>query len=173
METDCQCEGVVLADIILVKYKVRKWKKSRLQWVDQQASGQSRCHLPRDTFPIYVMKFDTNRSLCLPLFPTQTAIQQHCSHHCRTQTTVSHPGGCGRAWDNQEGSATDAVLRHQSAHWDRLQKTCFSTVYRGPECYFWWRKKYQVQHLPDVKTLMQRVWRLCLQNCTLHRTNIM
>lgn len=91
-------------------------EKGRLQWVDQQASGQSLHHLPRDKYPVYLMKFDTNRSLCLPLFPAQTAIQ-HTVH-----ITIRHKGEpvikegvAGPGTTRREVPLTLSVVIHHSS----------------------------------------------------------
>lgn len=51
----------------------------------------------------------------------------HRPHHRQTQTTVSRREGCGGAWDNQEGNATDASS-HQSSHWDQKYSFFFNSL---------------------------------------------
>lgn len=73
--TDHLREGVVLAGIINVKRWHGKWKKSDSSGCSNKPETDLLCHLPRDVFPVHLMEFDTNRPLCLSLFPAQTAIQ--------------------------------------------------------------------------------------------------
>lgn len=76
--------------------------KGRLQWEYQQAGGRTLCHLPEDAFPVCLMKFDTNKSLCFPLFPAQRPVQHTvciCTRHKGWPDTgegVAGPGTSGR-----------------------------------------------------------------------------
>lgn len=91
-------------------------EKGQLAVVDLRAIS------PGGTFPAYLMKFDTDRSLNLPPFPVQT----HCPHHhCQTQRRDGHQGACGCGWDQDWDE-------NQGQGWEGSDPIQFSITTLGP-----------------------------------------